>query len=114
MRYPEEVSTWYRNHIGLVSIATHPYTGRTILGTDEPGTGLILLPGEPLDHPERIQIHFRVADVDAMYTQLQADGIVFAEPPTNMPWRWRHAYTHDPAGHTVELVTPLPDALFIN
>ncbi len=40
--------------------------------------------------------------------------MVFNGPPTDIPWRWRHAYTHDPAGYTVELVTPLPDALFLN
>jgi catechol 2,3-dioxygenase-like lactoylglutathione lyase family enzyme len=112
--HPEEVSAWYRTHLGLTVMATHPQTGRVVLATDEPGTSLILLPGESPDHPERIQLHFHVSDVDAMYAQLQAAGVVFNGPPTDMPWRWRHAYTHDPAGYTVELVTPLPDALLLN
>jgi hypothetical protein len=46
-------------------MATHPQTGRVVLATNEPGTSLIFLPG-------------------------------------------------DPAGYTVELVMPLPDALFLN
>jgi catechol 2,3-dioxygenase-like lactoylglutathione lyase family enzyme len=112
--HPEEVSTWYRTHLGLIVKAIHPQTGRIVLATDEPGTSLIFLPGDPPDHPERIQFHFFVADVDAMHAQLQKAGVVFTGPPTNMPWRWRHAYTQDPAGYTVELVMPLPDALFLN
>ena len=112
--HPEEVSAWYQNYLGLTIMATHPQTGRIVLTTDEPGTSLIFLPGEVPDHPEHIQLHFHVADVDALYTQLQTTGINFSAPPTDMPWGWRHAYTHDPAGHTVKLVTPLTDALFLN
>lgn len=111
---PEIVSAWYMQHLGLAIKATHPQTGRIVLATDEPGTSVIFLPGEPPEHPERVQLHFRVADVDALYARLQAAGVLFTEPPTDMPWRWRHAYTHDPVGYTVELVTPLANALFLN
>lgn len=55
-------------------------------------------------------MHFPVTDVDAEYDRLTKRGIKFDEPPENKPWGWRHAYTHDPAGHTVELCTPLAEA----
>jgi uncharacterized glyoxalase superfamily protein PhnB len=59
---------------------------------------------------ERVQLHFEVRDVDAEYERLKSAGVDFKEPPQDMPWRWRHAYTNDPAGHTVEICSPLPDA----
>jgi catechol 2,3-dioxygenase-like lactoylglutathione lyase family enzyme len=59
-----------------------------------------------------VQLHFHVPDVDAEYERLKVEGVEFEEPPRDMPWRWRHAYTRDPAGHTVEIYSPLPDAGF--
>ena len=52
---------------------------------------------------------FPVRDVDAEYRRLRK-LIQFDEPPEDQPWSWRHGYTHGPAGHTVELCTPLEDA----
>jgi hypothetical protein len=78
--HPEEGSACYRTHLGLAVIATHSQTGRVMLAADEPGTSLIFLLGEPPDHPERIQLHFRVADFDIMYAHLQAAGVVFNGP----------------------------------
>jgi predicted enzyme related to lactoylglutathione lyase len=71
---------------------------------------MVLIPGEPLGTPDRLQIHFAVPDVDREYERLRSAGIDFKKPPRDMPWRWRHAYTSDPAGHAVELCSPLPDA----
>lgn len=68
------------------------------------------MPGASVEHPERLQMHFAVPDVDAEYDRLQQEGVQFSEPPKDMPWPWRHAYTSDPAGHTVELMSPLPEA----
>ncbi len=76
------------------------------------GYAIILLPGESIDHPEKLQMHFPVKDVDAEYDRLRNLGIQFDEPPEDKPWGWRHVYTHDPAGHTVELCTPLAEAKF--
>jgi hypothetical protein len=73
---------------------------------------IVLLPGESIDQPEKVQMHFPVADVDAEYDRLRRLGIRFDGPPEDQPWGWRHAYTHDPAGHTVELCTPLANAKF--
>ncbi|MBV8278936.1 MAG: VOC family protein, partial [Verrucomicrobia bacterium] len=64
--------------------------------------------GQPLDHPERLQMHFAVPDVDDVYERLKQEGVRFDEPPADMPWGWRHAYTRDPAGHTVEICSRCP------
>lgn len=109
---PQRVSQWYKTHLGLAVLGTREDLGTQMLGNAELGAALIFLPGDPLDHPERVQMHFQVADVDAEYERLKKEGVEFEGPPQDMPWRWRHAYTRDPAGHTVELCSPLPDAHF--
>jgi len=88
--------------------------GSVALGSKEHGYAIILLPGESIDHPEKLQMHFHVRDVDAEYNRLKKLGVQFDEPPEDQPWGWRHAYMHDPAGHTVELCTPLANAKFTN
>jgi catechol 2,3-dioxygenase-like lactoylglutathione lyase family enzyme len=109
---PKELADWYTRHLGLTVIQKREETGTTLLGTDEEGTRLIFLKGPPPQQPEQVQLHFQVPDVDKLYERLKAQGVRFDEPPEDMPWGWRHAYTRDPAGHTVEIVTPLPGAKF--
>ena len=41
--YPEAVSAWYMQHLGLTITARHPQTGRIVLATDAPGTSVIFL-----------------------------------------------------------------------
>jgi catechol 2,3-dioxygenase-like lactoylglutathione lyase family enzyme len=84
--------------------------GSVALGSKEHGPAIILLPSENIGHPDKLQMHFPVADVDAEYDRLKKLGIQFDEPPGHKPWGWRHAYTHDAAGHTVELCTPIAGA----
>ncbi len=83
-----------------------------MLSVRDHGAAIILLPGDPLEHPERLQMHFHVPDVDAEYERLKREGVKFDEAPNDKPWGWRHAYTRDPVGHTVELCSPLPGAGF--
>jgi uncharacterized glyoxalase superfamily protein PhnB len=82
------------------------------LGSKEEGAAMILLPGQPFDHPERLQMHFQVPNVDEAYERMKREGVEFDEPPADQPWGWRHAYTRDPVGHTVEICSPLPNANF--
>jgi catechol 2,3-dioxygenase-like lactoylglutathione lyase family enzyme len=89
---------------------THEYW--VAVASKEKGYATILLPGESIDPPEKFQMHFPVTDVDAEYNRLKKLGIHFDEPPQDQPWGWRHAYTHDPAGHTVVRRTPLANAKF--
>lgn len=109
---PKSVGEWYHKVVGLEIVGGREDIGSVALGTSEHGEAMILLPGPSLEHPDRLQMHFHVANVDAEYNRLKELGVDFAEPPKDMPWGWRHAYTHDPVGHTVELVTPLPNAKF--
>ena len=40
-------------------------------------------------------------DLDAEVARLRAAGVVFDQPPTDQPWRWREARLRDPAGNAL-------------
>jgi hypothetical protein len=68
--------------------------------------------GDSISKPQKLQMHFPVADVDAEYDRLSRLGLKFDELPEDRPpWDWRHDYPHDPVGHKFELCTALPSAL---
>ena len=57
-------------------------------------------PGEP-------NFYFFVADVDATFAKLSAEGVAFEQPPTDMPWGHRLAILRDPEGRRVCLAQNL-------
>jgi catechol 2,3-dioxygenase-like lactoylglutathione lyase family enzyme len=96
---------WYTSQLGLT---VSEETSRFVRLADRDGRPCVAFHvGEPLGHPDQVQLHFEVDDVDAEHERLRAAGLAFHEPPENKPWGWRVAATRDPAGHTVELVKPL-------
>lgn len=65
----------------------------------------------PVPQPQgrQIVIDFRVDDVDKIYNELIAQGVVSVSPPQDRPvWRARTAHVSDPDGHVIELYTSLP------
>lgn len=72
-----------------------------------PGGGELLLHPVPddgtVDAPG-INLYFDVPDLDGHYGRLCDAGIEFDFPPTDMAWGRRHAYLHDPDGHTLSFV----------
>ena len=86
---PQRVSEWYKQHLHLELLGSRQEFGAQVLGTKENGAALVLLPGEEIDKPESLQIHFYVKDVDAEYKRLQANEVEFSHPPKDMPWGWR-------------------------
>ncbi len=102
---PSEVSAWYTRHLGLVVLEE---TDRWVrLGDDTGNACLAFHRGEPVQPPEHVQVHFEVDDVDAEYQRLVSEGVGADTPPADKPWGWRVVAVRDPAGHVVELVTPL-------
>jgi catechol 2,3-dioxygenase-like lactoylglutathione lyase family enzyme len=53
------------------------------------------------------EIGFKVADVDAAFTEMVARGASPAVPPTDRFWGQRTAYVRDPDGHLLELAQDL-------
>jgi catechol 2,3-dioxygenase-like lactoylglutathione lyase family enzyme len=57
-------------------------------------------PGEP-------NLYFFVSDVDAVFAKLSAEGVLFDQAPTDMPWGHRVATLRDPEGRRVCLAQNL-------
>ena len=63
----------------------------------------------PADGAWGFELGFKVADIDAAWSELTADGAEAVCPPTDRPWGQRTAYVTDPDGHLVELVHAPPE-----
>ncbi len=48
-----------------------------------------------------LHVEFSTDDLDGLYAELSAKGVVFAEPPHDEPWE-RSATAYDPDGYAVE------------
>ncbi len=70
--------------------------GGELLVHEVPEDGSVAAPG--------INLYFEVPDLDAHYDRLCEAGVEFDFPPTDMAWGRRHAYLHDPDGHTLSFV----------
>ena len=53
------------------------------------------------------EIGFKVADVNAAFSELVAHGAPAVVPPTDRFWGQRTAYVRDPDGHLIELAQDL-------
>ena len=58
---------------------------------------------EPASAAQRRAIHveFTTDDLDGLYKELEAKGVVFAQPPHDEPWE-RSMTAYDPDGYSVE------------
>lgn len=91
---------WYTDHLHLkVTWESDAF----VMLQGEGGAQLGLHSGEPLQKPDHVQIHFKVADVDTMCLKLEESGIDIVRQPMDTPWGYRVAVLNDPAGHCVEL-----------
>ena len=61
----------------------------------------------PAANTPGFEIGFKVADVDAAFSDLVARGALPAVPPTDRLWGQRTAYVRDPDGHLIELAQDL-------
>lgn len=95
---------WYVRNIGLTPVWE---SANFVMLTGSEGAQIGLHQGSPLAQPDRVQLHFEVPNVDAIYHKLRSAGVTFVAAPTDQPWGCRVATVRDPAGHTVELYTPL-------
>jgi catechol 2,3-dioxygenase-like lactoylglutathione lyase family enzyme len=61
----------------------------------------------PTAHAPGFEIGFKVAHVDAAFSELVARGALPAVPPTDRVWGQRTGYVRDPDGHLIELAQDL-------
>jgi predicted enzyme related to lactoylglutathione lyase len=116
-RDPKAMLAWYAKHLG---IQLNGYGGASFLWTDEvpPTTGVTAWSLFPEDTPyfgkgnqqgvQQAMVNYRVDDLDALLTQLAADGVTI-DPKREDADYGRFAWIVDPEGNRVELWQPLPD-----
>jgi catechol 2,3-dioxygenase-like lactoylglutathione lyase family enzyme len=85
VKEPKRVAAWYTDHKMLELVGGREDIGTQALGSREHGLALILIHGDQLDRPDLLQLHLHVADVDAEYERLKAEGVKFEEPPKTCP-----------------------------
>lgn len=77
---PEHVGERYQK-LGFDVVGRRTEVGSVAVGRKDEGRAIVLLPGPRIKHPERLQLHFAVPDVDDEYVCLQQQGNRFSEPP---------------------------------
>jgi predicted enzyme related to lactoylglutathione lyase len=100
---PAALTAWYRDCLGL-DIDEHglwqPPAGPTVFAAFESGTDYF---GSPT---QQTMLNFRVADLNAMLTQLRAKGANVAEETQSMDGVGHFAWVTDPEGNRIELWQP--------
>lgn len=101
-RDPETLSQWYREHLGIDTLPQ--------IWMQQPGPTVYMPFAADTDYfgdpAQQWMINFRVANLDAMITQLKAAGI---DVETRKEWDsevGRFARIHDPEGNPIELWEP--------
>ena len=102
---PQVLSKWYQDVLDMHVVQETPRFVQ--LGWSEDDALLAFHVGEPIGNPQGLQFHIRVDDVDETFRQLLSKGVTFDGEPSDKPWRLRSASFSDPAGHSLEIETPL-------
>ena len=105
-RDPQQLSRWYTDNLGIdiLDAVWHQQPGPTVLAPFEHDTDYF---GRP---EQQWMINFRVANLEAMISQLRERGIAVE---TRAEWDsqiGRFARIHDPEGNPIELWEPAPAA----
>ncbi|MEM7365757.1 MAG: VOC family protein [Pseudomonadota bacterium] len=102
----ETLAEWYRTHLGFKTV--HQVAGHLIILSHADSECMIgFESGVPLEPASSVHMIFRVGNVDETYQRLITDNVPCSMPPTGQPYGHRVMVTSDPAGHTIELYTPL-------
>ncbi|MGB0921912.1 MAG: VOC family protein [Alphaproteobacteria bacterium] len=97
-RDPEALSTWYATHLGVDGPPWFQDGGPAVFAPFAADTDYF---GRP---EQQWMINFRVSDLNAMITQLEAAGIAVETRPDEWDSEvGRFARIHDPEGNPIEL-----------
>lgn len=105
-----ERSVDFYRRLGFVPIVHEPPRYARFRCPDGDATLSIEVTGEA-PAPARAQLFFCCDDLDATCAELAARGVVFTQPPTDMPYLWREARLRDPDGHDLRLYHAGPNRL---
>jgi len=109
-RDPKALSQWYETHLGLGGRVSDDAlvfdgpdaAGMTVFGLFKADTKYFG------DGPQQFMVNFRVDDLDAVLSKLEADGVRIDPKREDYPYG-RFAWIWDPEGNRVELWEPSPE-----
>ena len=104
-RDPAALAAWYETHLGITPAPTDMDTP---VWMQEPGPTVFSPFAQDTDYfapGQSFMLNFRVDDLDAMLTELQAAGIAVSHEQ-EMEGVGRFARIHDPEGTPIELWQP--------
>lgn len=93
----ERGSAFYRT-LGLVQIVRSPHYARFECANAEATFSLHRVDAVT---SSGVVVYFECTDLDARVADLQAQGMVFQQLPTDQPWLWREARLLDPDGNVL-------------
>ncbi|SHH75582.1 VOC family protein [Cognatishimia maritima] len=100
---PQALAEWYEKHLGIDPVAEVPWSteaGHTVFAPFAKDTDYFGRKSQPW------MINFRVSDLSAMITQLEAAGIAVETRPDWDAEYGKFARIHDPEGNPIELWEP--------
>lgn len=104
---PSALARWYSDNLGVDEV---PTDYETVPWQTDAGTTVFAPFKEDTDYfgrdAQKWMINFRVADLNAMISQLEAAGIEVKLDPEAYP-NGRFARIHDPEGNPIEFWEPL-------
>ena len=100
---PSGLAAWYRDCLGVDLDGPEPWrqeAGPTVVAMFAADTAYFG------SRSQQSMLNFRVADLDAMLTQLRAQGADVATQTEDLEGIGRFGWVTDPAGHRIELWQP--------
>lgn len=99
-----EASKAFYRRLGLEPIVdAPPRYARFVVPGNQATFSIEVTDGSAPTDAYQAQIFFECDDLDARCAELAAAGVVFEQPPTDMPYLWREARLRDPDGHDIRL-----------
>lgn len=95
----QEATSFYRK-LGFLQIVDTPHYARFESIEGEATFSLSL---DDDNAPNRTTIYFEHEQLDELVKELEADGIDFAQQPTDERHLWREAVLYDPSGNKIKL-----------
>ena len=97
-------SAAFYERLGLETIVYEPprYARLALPGNDAT-LSIEVIPEAVQGSPDHCIVYFECEDLDDVCSRLEATGLRFAQPPTDMSYLWREARLFDPDGHELRL-----------
>jgi catechol 2,3-dioxygenase-like lactoylglutathione lyase family enzyme len=99
----ERAKTFYTTFGLEMIVDAPPRYARFIIPGNQATFSIEVTPHARAMGPEQSHFYFECDDVDATYEALLKKGLVFLQPPTDMPYLWREARLFDPDGHDIRI-----------